>query len=114
MTVSLSWGTLSYYMPLQKQICGQDCEMQLSGRVDGTAAHALELEVLTLAKTSIQNVYLNLSGADFLCSAALRVVLQANRQWKTRGRSFVISRTSPEVDQILDLTGMRELIVESK
>lgn len=101
-------------MPIQKQISGQDCELQLHGRVDGAAAHQLELEVLGLAKTSIQNVYLNLAGADFLCSAALRVILQGNRQWRNQGRRFLISRTSPEVDQILELTGMRELIVEPK
>jgi len=99
-------------MPFQKQIVRDDCELFVSGRIDGTAAHELEVEVLALARTPVQNVYLNLSGANFLCSAALRVILQSHRQWQTKGRRFVISRTSAEVDQILDLTGMRELIVE--
>ncbi len=100
-------------MSLQKQINREDCELIVTGRVDGAAAHELEVEVLALAKTNVQHVYVNLSGANFLCSAALRVILQANRQWHAKGKRFVISRTSPEVDQILDLTGMRELIVET-
>lgn len=100
-------------MPLKKQIVRDECELFLDGRVDGAAAHELEVEVLALAKTPVRCVYLNLANANFLCSAALRVILQGNRQWQAQGRRFVISRTSPEVDQILDLTGMRELIVES-
>jgi len=100
-------------MPFQKQIVREDCELFVTGRVDGPVAHELEVEILALAKTPIKTLYINLSGADFLCSAALRVILQGHRQWEAKGRRLVISRTSPEVDQILDLTGMRELIVES-
>ena len=100
-------------MSLQKLINRDECELIVTGRVDGAAAHELEVEVLALAKTNIQQVYVNLAGANFLCSAALRVILQANRQWNLKGRRFVISRTSPEVDQILDLSGMRELIMEA-
>lgn len=100
-------------MPLQKQINREDCELIVTGRVDGAAAHELEVEVLALAKTPVRNVFVNLAEANFLCSAALRVILQANRQWHAKGKRFMISRTSTEVDQILELTGMRELIVES-
>ena len=100
-------------MPLKKQIVQDDCELFLTGRVDGPAAHEFEVEVLALAKTPVKNVFVNLASANFLCSAALRVILQHHRQWHARGGRFVITRTSPEVDQILDLTGMRELIVES-
>lgn len=100
-------------MPFQKQIVREDCELYVTGRVDGTVAHDLEVEVLALARTSIKTLYINLAGANFLCSAALRVILQGHRQWQAKGRRLVISRTSPEVDQILELSGMRELIVES-
>ncbi len=99
-------------MATRKNIAGTECELVLDGRIDGPAAHELELEVLALAKTGIQSVYVNLSPANFLCSAAIRVLLQHHRQWKAKGKKFVVSRTSPEVDEILDLTGMRDLIVE--
>ena len=99
-------------MPIQKQIVREDCELVVTGRVDGPAAHELEVEVLGLNKSEVRQVFLNLAGANFLCSAALRVILQAHRQWHAKGKRFMISHTSPEVDQILDMTGMRELIVE--
>ena len=100
-------------MSLQKQIVREDCELVLTGRIDGAAAHALEIEILSLAKTPVKNVFVNLAGANFLCSAALRVILQNYRQWSHQGRRLVISRTSPEVDQILEITGMREMVVEA-
>ncbi len=100
-------------MAMRKIVSGTDCELVLDGRIDGPAANELEVEVLGLAKTPLQAVYVNLAGADFLCSAAIRVLLQHHRQWKALGRTLVVSRTSPEVDEILDLTGMRDLIVDA-
>ena len=99
-------------MAIRKIVSGTDCELVLDGRVDGPAAHELEVEVLALAKTPVKAVYVNLAGTDFLCSAAIRVLLQHHRQWKAQARTLVVSRTSPEVDEILNLTGMRDLIVE--
>jgi anti-anti-sigma factor len=99
-------------MAIRKNIFGTELELLIDGRVDGPAAHELELEVLALGKTETTAVYVNLAAANFLCSAAIRVLLQHHRGWKARGRRFVVSRTSPEVDEILNLTGMRDLIVE--
>jgi anti-anti-sigma regulatory factor len=31
---------------------------------------------------------------------------------KAQGRKLLVSRTSPEIDQVLELTGFREQIVE--
>jgi anti-anti-sigma factor len=99
-------------MEIRKNVSGTECELLLDGRIDGPAAHELEVEVLAMAKTELTAVYVNLATANFLCSAAIRVLLQHHRQWKARGKCFVVSRTSPEVDEILNLTGMRDLIVE--
>lgn len=99
-------------MPIQKMISGTECELLVTGRIDGVAAHELEVEVLSLVKSPLQVVTVNLAGANFLCSAALRVLLQHNRQWRSQGKRFQVSRTSPEVDEILNLTGMRDLLVE--
>ncbi len=108
-----SRATKSTAMAIRKNLAGTECELVVDGRVDGPAAHELEIEVLALAKTDATTVYVNLAGANFLCSAAIRVLLQHRRQWKAKGKKFVVSRTSPEVDEILELTGMRDLIVES-
>jgi anti-sigma B factor antagonist len=99
-------------MPIQKTIAGTECELIVRGRVDGALANDLEVEILQLAKTPLTALLINLAEANFLCSAAIRVILQHHRQWAKQGRKLLISRTSEQVDQILDLTGMRDMIVE--
>ena len=100
-------------MTLQKNVLGTDCELVLTGRIDGKAANELEVEVLALAKTPVTTVTLNLAAADFLCSAAIRVILQHHRQWKAKGRRFAVSRTSPEVSEILEMTGLKSIVMET-
>jgi len=84
----------------------------VSGRVDGALANQLEVDVLGAVREGFKTIYINLAEANFLCSAGIRVVLQYHRQMKAQGRKLLVSRTSPEIDQILELTGFRDSIVE--
>jgi anti-anti-sigma factor len=84
----------------------------VSGRIDGEGANKLEEEVLKAMRAGAKSIYVNLSGATFLCSAGLRVLLQYWRQMKNSQRSLLATRPSPEVDAVLGTSGFRELIVE--
>ncbi|MBI1839978.1 MAG: STAS domain-containing protein [Verrucomicrobia bacterium] len=99
-------------MSIEKNISGDDHELLVQGRVDGALANALEVEVLSAMRAGAKAIYLNFANASFLCSAAIRVVMQYHRQMKTQGKKLLISRVSPEVDSILEMTGFRDLIVE--
>ena len=106
------WAKQPAGMPIKKNVSGDSCELFVEGRVDGAGANELELEIIAISKTPLKSAYINLAGANFLCSAGIRVILQHFRQWHREGRKLLISRTSPEVDQILDMTGLRDTIVE--
>lgn len=110
--IPVSERILDLCMSIQKNISGEHHELIVPGRVDGALANALELEVLNAIKAGARRIYINFANATFLCSAAIRVVLQYHRQMKAKGGSLLISRVSPEVDSILELTGFREIIVE--
>ncbi len=99
-------------MSLSQVTRGDETELFLKGRVDGPAANQLEVEVLSVIKTPVKRLYINLAEANFLCSAGIRVLLQYHRQLKAQGRQLLVSRTSPEIDQILELTGFRDTLVE--
>jgi anti-anti-sigma factor len=99
-------------MSILKNISGDHLELIIPGRVDGPMANTMEVEILACIRAGAKSIYLNLASATFLCSAAIRVVLQYHRQMKSQGGHLLISRTSPEVDSILELTGFRDLIVE--
>ena len=97
-------------MEIQKRITGDNWEFLLAGRVDGAAANQLEVEVLAAIKQSAKAVYVNLGEATFLCSAALRVLLQYHRQMKNKGLTLLVTRPSPEVASTLEMTGFPELV----
>jgi anti-anti-sigma factor len=99
-------------MEIRNTITGEAHELMVSGRIDGEGANKLEEEVLKAMRAGAKSIYVNLSGATFLCSAGLRVLLQYWRQMKNSQRSLLATRPSPEVDAVLVTSGFRELIVE--
>ena len=99
-------------MEIRNTITGDAHELMVSGRIDGEGANKLEEEVLKAMRAGAKSIYVNLSGATFLCSAGLRVLLQYWRQMKNSQRSLLATRPSPEVDAVLGTSGFRELIVE--
>ena len=99
-------------MALRKNLHGDTAEVFLLGRIDGAAANEFEVEVIALMKQGINTIWVNCAEANFLCSAAIRVLLQYHRQLKAQKKTFLISRVSPEVDSILEMTGFRDLLVE--
>jgi anti-anti-sigma factor len=99
-------------MSITKQANGEECEFLLPARVDGPTANQLEVEVLAAMRGGFKRILINLAASNFLCSAGIRVILQYHRQMKAKGGSLLVSRTSPEIDEVLELTGFREQIVE--
>ena len=97
-------------MEIQKRITGDNWEFFLPGRVDGPAANQLEVDVLAAIKQGAKAIYVNLAESTFLCSAALRVLLQHHRQMKSKGCSLLVTNPSADVASTLALTGFPELV----
>ena len=97
-------------MPIKKLASGDNLELLLSGRVDGPAAHELEVEILAAIRAGTKNIYVNLAEADFLCSAGIRVLLQYHRQLKQAGKTLRAVHPSPNVRAALDMTGLPGLV----
>ena len=84
----------------------------MNGRIDGTAANEMELEIIRVMKTGAQEIFINLAEAEFICSAGIRVIMQYWRSMKGAGKTLLVTRPSPAIDQILELTGFKDSIVE--
>lgn len=93
-------------------ISGENCEIIVDRRIDGDTANQLEIELIKIEKKPLKMVYINLAKCTFICSAGLRVILQYHRRFKLAKRSLLVSRLSVEADQILELTGFKESLVE--
>src|SRR5688572_24244443 len=100
-------------MPIRQNVSGDSHELLVSGRIDGAAANEMEVQVINAIKAGAKEIFINLSEADFLCSAGIRVIMQYWRQLKSQGKRLMVTRPSPPVDDILAMTGFRESIVEN-
>src|SRR5688572_28375158 len=100
-------------MAIRQNVSGDSHELIVSGRIDGAAANEMELQVLNAIKAGAREIFINLSEADFLCSAGIRVIMQYWRQLKSQGKLLLVTHPSPPVDGILAMTGFRESIVEN-
>lgn len=99
-------------MEITRNRTGDSCELMVRGRIDGAAANALEVELLAILREGAKEVFINLTQAESLCSAGIRVILQYYRQMKGAGKRLLVTRPSPEVDAVLEMTGFRDQIVE--
>jgi len=86
--------------------------MSVTGRIDGAAANALEVEILAASRAGAREIFINLSQAEWICSAGIRVLLQYFRQMKGNGKKLLVTRPSAEISSILEMTGFKNLIVE--
>jgi anti-anti-sigma factor len=99
-------------MEITKTIERDNWELMVPGRIDGAAANQLELEVLAAIRAGAREIFINLSQAEWICSAGIRVLLQYYRQMKTSGKTLLVTRPSPCISEILDMTGFKDVIVE--
>ena len=99
-------------MGIKKVTTGETCELTVPGRIDGSLANQLELEVLAAIRGGVSKLLINLSESDYICSAGIRVLLQYYRQMKNSKKIFGVTKPTPNIESILDLTGFKDLIVE--
>jgi anti-sigma B factor antagonist len=99
-------------MSIQKNISKGNWEFLVRGRIDGNMANQLEIEILAAMRDEANSIFINLSEADYICSAGIRVLLQYYRQMKKKEKTLCVTQPSVEIDSILELTGFKDLIVE--
>ena len=99
-------------MQITKITKGDNWELMVPGRIDGPMANQMEVEILAAIKGGAKEIFLNLSQAEWMCSAAIRVILQYYRQMKNSGKVLLVTRPSTPILEILEMTGFKDVIVE--
>ncbi len=100
-------------MNITKNTIGDSLELLVSGRIDGAGANELEIAVLAAIKAGAKEIFINLSQAEWICSAGIRVILQYFRQMKHNGKRLLVTRPSPGISEILEATGFKDVVVEA-
>ena len=95
-------------MNIVKTVKGSTVNIELEGRLDTTTAPDLESE-LKGALPGATDLILDFARLVYISSAALRVVLFAQKTMKKQGK-MVIRNVIPEVMDIFDMTGFSNIL----
>ncbi len=100
-------------MEIQRTVSGKSVLLDVSGKLDAYWSGALNQEIEACVHGGASTITLSLEHVDFISSAGLRVLLIWLKQMKAINGSFIISRPSPEVISILDMSGLSDLLLSS-
>jgi anti-anti-sigma factor len=78
----------------------------VGGDLDLATAGELESCLAGLAGGEVTSVMVDLHGVEFVDSAGINVLLHGRRHAMARAQTFVISRASGAVREVLELTGV--------
>ncbi len=77
------------------------------GELDAYSAPLLA-DRLAISAAEGDAVRLDLSGIDFIDSSGLRALVDGHQQSEAAGRRLVLSRPSPVVTRLLEISGLTE------
>lgn len=98
-------------MEITKHKAGDALELKVKGRLDAYWADHLSSELASVIREGARSVRLNLGEVDYLSSAGIRVLVQVYKQLKAIEGSFSVCDPSPAVQSILELAGLKQLLV---
>jgi anti-anti-sigma factor len=85
--------------------------LRITGMLDAYWSDVLSTELETVVRDGGEHVSLDLSGVNFISSAGLRVLLVYLRQLRAINGSFTVTNPSPQVRNVLDLSGLTDLVL---
>ncbi len=87
---------------------GRAAVIVVGGELDLASGPALEDELARVRTSDVELVVLDLRELEFMDSTGLSILVKANQQAVDEGRRFGLVKGSPQVQRLLDLTGVAE------
>jgi len=85
--------------------------VKLEGEIDHHSAAAVRNTVDNeLAFSPIKNIVFDFGGVTFMDSSGIGMVIGRYKQIKARGGKTLIVRAKPQVDRMLELSGIKKII----
>ncbi len=95
-------------MTINQKRDGAALELLLEGRLDTATSPQLEQE-LAASLDGVQELTLNMEKLEYLSSAGLRVLLQAQKRMNKQG-SMKVTHVSEIVMEIFEVTGFLDIL----
>jgi anti-sigma B factor antagonist len=101
---------LGWTMIITKAADGPTVTLSLAGRLDTVTSVDLSKEIDALLAQDAVNLTLDFKDLDYISSAGLRVLIQAQKQVDGLGRVFEITSATENVKKIFEMTGLATLL----
>jgi len=96
-------------MTINKTKDGETLVLALEGRLDTTTASQLQDALIPEFDTN-KTIRLDFKGLEYVSSAGLRVVLQAEKTAKAKGGSMILCNVSEDILEVFEMTGFSDLL----
>lgn len=87
---------------------GDAIVLAIAGELDLSSSPALEDEIAKAIQTDATSLVIDLRELEFVDSTGLGVLVKANQLATDAGREFGLVRGGPQVERLLDLTGLAD------
>ena len=95
-------------MTIEKNLNGTELTVAIVGRLDTATAPDME-EVLKESFEGITKLILDFEGLEYLSSAGLRVILQAQKTMNKQGE-MVVRNVNETITEIFEVTGFYDIL----
>ena len=98
-------------MDIQTEYIGNTLIVKLKGEIDQNCSSGLRLNIdRKIRENHIKNLVLDFGGVTFMDSSGIGVILGRYKQIKALGGKTIIVRPQPQVDKILELSGIKKIM----
>ena len=95
-------------MTIEKNLNGSELNITITGRLDTTTAPQLEAE-LKQSYAGVAKLILDFAALEYLSSAGLRVLLQAQKTMNKQGE-MIIKNVNETINDIFEVTGFIDIL----
>ena len=95
-------------MTIEKNLNGSELNITITGRLDTTTAPQLEAE-LKQSYAGVVKLVLDFAALEYLSSAGLRVLLQAQKTMNKQGE-MIIKNVNETINEIFEVTGFIDIL----
>ncbi len=98
-------------MKIRMESIGNTLVVKPEGEIDQSCAADLRTDIdRELRRSHARNLILDLGGVTFMDSSGIGLIIGRYKQIKALGGKTMIVRPQPQVDKILELSGLKKIV----
>ncbi len=95
-------------MEIEKTLNGSELTLKVIGRLDTVTAPELET-CLKESLDGVANLVMDFAALDYISSAGLRVVLQAQKTMNKQG-DMIVKNVNETINEVFEMTGFVDIL----